>query len=377
MLKRLIVLLLVIAILMAVTFLAQADLDATIHFGGIPEGATVHQVSSGNGIGGATISGFVKVFGYTSSNPKANDAMIFDATCTPSCTGGDTDLKQPDLGRVLILSEDGDAKDPDDSRFGGYFRFDFTTFNGGKVTVKSLVILDNEEGAKIEVFGSNPKTINVPVVSNGGRTTVTINTSGVTALKITCKGSCAVDNIRLSIPESPTKTPTRTPTKTFTKTPTKTPTRTPTNTPTDTPTKTPTKTPTDTPTNTPTHTATKTFTPTPVDFEGCTRGYWRQEQHFDSWVEYEPGDSFEDVFGVSGYDVTLIEALEADGGGNSVEQLGAQAVAALLNSVHPDVDYKYSEAQVIQMVQAAFASGNYEPTKNLFDSANNEGCPLN
>ena len=36
--------------------------------------------------------------------------------------------------------------------------------------------------------------------------------------------------------------------------------------------------------------------------EGCTPGYWKQPQHFDSWVGYTPSQSFEAVFSV---DVTL------------------------------------------------------------------------
>ena len=40
----------------------------------------------------------------------------------------------------------------------------------------------------------------------------------------------------------------------------------------------------------------------PPGGEGCTPGFWKQDQHFDSWVGFAPTDSFETVFGV---DVTL------------------------------------------------------------------------
>ena len=40
----------------------------------------------------------------------------------------------------------------------------------------------------------------------------------------------------------------------------------------------------------------------PPGGEGCTPGFWKQEQHFDSWVGFAPTDSFDAVFGV---DVTL------------------------------------------------------------------------
>ena len=39
--------------------------------------------------------------------------------------------------------------------------------------------------------------------------------------------------------------------------------------------------------------------PPPPGGEGCTPGFWKQDQHFDSWVGFAPTDSFETVFGVS------------------------------------------------------------------------------
>src|SRR5262245_29821740 len=35
----------------------------------------------------------------------------------------------------------------------------------------------------------------------------------------------------------------------------------------------------------------------PEEIAGCTPGYWKQSQHFDSWVGHSPNDSFEAVFG--------------------------------------------------------------------------------
>ena len=173
---------------------------------------------------------------------------------------------------------------------------------------------------------------------------------------ITCKG------------EEPTPTPTPTKTATPTPTPTKTPTPTPTKTPTPTPT------PTKTPTPTPTPTKTPTPTPTPSGGEGCTPGYWRQDHHFDSWVGYAPSDSYNGTFGVDGSFETLLDAVWAQGGGENA--LARHAVAALLNAVSPDVSYLYSESEVISMVQAAYASGEFEATKNLFEAQNEAGCPL-
>jgi uncharacterized repeat protein (TIGR01451 family) len=152
-------------------------------------------------------------------------------------------------------------------------------------------------------------------------------------------------------PPPPTKTPTPVP-------PTKTPTPVP-----------PTKTPTPVP-------PTKTPTPPPPDGEGCTPGYWRQDHHFDSWVNYTPGDDFEAVFGVdASFDPdTLLDAVWLRGGGENA--LARHAVAALLNASSPDVSYAYTQAQIIAMVQNAYATGDFEDTKDMFEEANETFCPL-
>jgi hypothetical protein len=112
---------------------------------------------------------------------------------------------------------------------------------------------------------------------------------------------------------------------------------------------------------------------------GCTPGYWRQEQHFDSWAPtgYEPSDDFETVFGVDASFTpdTLLDAVWLGGGGEFA--LARHAVAALLNAAHPTVNYAYSVAEVIAGVQAAYTSGNFGPFKDALDAANNAGCPLN
>jgi uncharacterized repeat protein (TIGR01451 family) len=121
----------------------------------------------------------------------------------------------------------------------------------------------------------------------------------------------------------------------------------------------------------------------PPGGEGCTPGFWRQPQHFDSWVGFEPSDSFEDVFGVDVTltvarqtvdDPTLLQAVRAQGGG--VNALARHAVAALLNASNPDVASDFTTAQVIALVQAAVASGDFETAKNLLAAANEQGCPL-
>jgi len=115
--------------------------------------------------------------------------------------------------------------------------------------------------------------------------------------------------------------------------------------------------------------------------QGCTPGYWKQDQHFDSWVGYLPTDSFNTVFGISSpfpNSLTLLDALGQGGGG--IYALGRHAVAALLDSSNPDVDYALSGAQVIAKTKAAYESGDatlIEGTKNLLSQLNERGCPLN
>ena len=121
--------------------------------------------------------------------------------------------------------------------------------------------------------------------------------------------------------------------------------------------------------------------PPPPGTQGCTPGYWKQTQHFDSWKVYLPTDSFNTVFGLTGpfaNSFTLLDALNAGGGG--IYALARHSVAALLDSSNGGVAYGYSTAQVIAMTQAAYTSGDagqIEATKDLFAAQNEKGCPLN
>lgn len=116
----------------------------------------------------------------------------------------------------------------------------------------------------------------------------------------------------------------------------------------------------------------------PSGGEGCTPGYWRQEHHFDSWTDYAPTDLFSSVFDDAFPGQTLLDVVWARGGG--VNALGRHAVAALLNAASGGVEYDYTEAQVIELFNAAYASGDrrtIEGQKTEFDFLNNQGCGLN
>lgn len=114
-------------------------------------------------------------------------------------------------------------------------------------------------------------------------------------------------------------------------------------------------------------------TPPPADFAGCTPGFWRQRQHAAYWTGFSPQDLFADVFGVD-RGGTLLDNVTAGGGG--AHALARHAVAALLNASSPQVAYPYTVAQIIAEVQEAFATGDFESTKNLLEAGNELGCTV-
>jgi len=120
--------------------------------------------------------------------------------------------------------------------------------------------------------------------------------------------------------------------------------------------------------------------------EGCTPGFWKQSQHFDSWVDFAPGDLVGGVFNqatsaTSGS--TLLEALSFMGGPepDDAEQiLMRAAVAAILSATSPDVNYPSTVAEIISSVNTAIASGVRDTMLALatvIDLDNNRSCPLN
>lgn len=215
--------------------LASANPGSVIDFEGLSEGEVVAAVSSGSGISGDPVEGFVSINGF---DPvlAGNRAMVFDSSCPPGgtpadCSGGDWDLGTPNeafggpgssddgsgasndaaLGNVLILSEDLDSSDPDDAdHFGSRFDFDFSNFGPGAVTVVSIHALDieaaqGEGGAKVRVYSDLGVTLiaEVPISPTGdnGAAVVNIGESGVVFMEVILNGSGAIDNINLEIEE--------------------------------------------------------------------------------------------------------------------------------------------------------------------------------
>ncbi len=111
------------------------------------------------------------------------------------------------------------------------------------------------------------------------------------------------------------------------------------------------------------------------DIEGCSPGYWKQPQHFSEWTApYTTTTQFSSVFENAFPGKTLLQVLDLGGGG--LNALGRQTVAALLNAANPDVDFTYTEAEVINMFNAVYLGGDYETLKNTFEAENTIFCPL-
>ena len=116
--------------------------------------------------------------------------------------------------------------------------------------------------------------------------------------------------------------------------------------------------------------------PPPGGGEGCTPGYWKQSQHFDSWpAPYTPNTLFSAVFEDAFPGMTLVQVAAQGGGG--LNALGRHTVAALLNGASAGVSYDLTAADVIAAFNAAFPGGDYDGLKDTFEDFNEQGCPLN
>ncbi len=118
------------------------------------------------------------------------------------------------------------------------------------------------------------------------------------------------------------------------------------------------------------------------EYEGKTPGFWKN--HLDAWVPtgYTPdmlvGDFFDIPSELSNLaDDTLLEALSYKGG-HSVEAkariLLRAAVAGLLNSAHPDINYIYTYGDLQWLVNyplSIFDKDLMEQYKDFIDTQNN------
>ncbi|MEL6618389.1 MAG: tandem-95 repeat protein [Pseudomonadota bacterium] len=121
----------------------------------------------------------------------SNKAMIFN---TAHPTGGDHDLETSNLGKALIISEDGDSHDPDDNGSGGTFFFNFDAPS----SINRLTFLDIEEGARVKFFdahGNHIKTVHIDDTDDNGQLIQDFDVDGVARMEVTLHGSGAIDNL--------------------------------------------------------------------------------------------------------------------------------------------------------------------------------------
>lgn len=134
--------------------------------------------------------------------------------------------------------------------------------------------------------------------------------------------------------------------------------------------------------------------PPPPFGKGCTPGYWKQSQHFDSWVPtgLKPTDLVSSVFAnaslytLNGKEMgkyTLVGGLAFKGGSGltgAAQILLRAAVAAELNAKYNGMGYPWTAAAVVTAVNNALASANRGTMILLaaqLDELNNLGCILN
>lgn len=113
----------------------------------------------------------------------------------------------------------------------------------------------------------------------------------------------------------------------------------------------------------------------------CSPGYWKQPQHYKSYVNYSPNSVFNTVFGRNAFPagMTLVQVLSQGGGG--LNAYGRATVGALLNA--DKLTSGLTPSQVIAKFQVTFdgapTTGN---TNGYYGGANPEftapeNCPLN
>lgn len=119
---------------------------------------------------------------------------------------------------------------------------------------------------------------------------------------------------------------------------------------------------------------------TPAALGGCSHGYWKN--HLAEWpAVYSASTKLGDVFDLGPFtaalaNVTLSDALDFQGGRTNLDKariLLRNAVAALLNTVKPEITYYATTAEIVSDVNAALASNDAATMATLeqeLDAAN-------
>ena len=129
--------------------------------------------------------------------------LIDDAFCdgrARNCTGRDRDLFFPEFGNILIISEDNDFNDPDDSRDGGTIIASFDSL----VTNITLTLLDierprgrNAQGNSVSAFLDGTQVALFDNLSSGNNESLRLSLGEVIAdeIRISLSGSGAIGTI--------------------------------------------------------------------------------------------------------------------------------------------------------------------------------------
>ncbi|HEY9769239.1 MAG TPA: hypothetical protein V6C71_12230 [Coleofasciculaceae cyanobacterium] len=136
--------------------------------------------------------------GLNISTPSEFGVMVFD---TNNPTGEDYDLSAENLENALIISEDGDASDPDDNAAGGTIDIEFDELT----TVTEIGLLDIEElGSSVSLFDGDSNLIEVIEIEpfgDGRSFELDISdVSGVARLELDLAGSGALTSLNF-LPE--------------------------------------------------------------------------------------------------------------------------------------------------------------------------------
>lgn len=191
----------------------------TIDFEDFDTGMIVSEITTGS------CDGVIGLFGTNPDFPGQNTAMIFDSS-DPSAS--DPDLGTPNnayggpgisvdgpqesnqraLGKVLIISEDLNSDDPDDSYVrGSVYEFDFNGYAGGEVIMYSFLMIDLDgdtkgDGTFVRLLDKDDNILLTKEIFPGEDNAVQRvdleETAGVSKLIIELNNSGAIDELEFS-----------------------------------------------------------------------------------------------------------------------------------------------------------------------------------
>ncbi len=118
--------------------------------------------------------------------------------------------------------------------------------------------------------------------------------------------------------------------------------------------------------------------PPVVEPQACRTNFWQDPGSFTQYCStYTPDTLFDDAFGGDGFPgLTLLDVMRQGGGG--LNALGRNIAASLLNACSDDVNFEYTEQEVIDAYLAVYdgSAAEIKAVKNEFKTANEAPCPL-